>query len=286
MRKLVRPKVHSDFESTVAPTRFAVETAVKAKLTPAFPSDWSAFKSEFTEAQNGKCGFCEGPVLGLHYGDVEHFRPKSEVSELDESDPDSWGREEAWKSTVVGRTFKGKPTKPGYWWLAYEWNNYLLSCQVCNQQWKGSLFPVVSNQRVLDPTATKKEDSLLLSPFADFDPSKHFEYGRLGEIRGLSDEGRATILTCGLDRPSLRLARYRIAKAVHEHLDEISRDITEREMLYLLRNINDAGAEPRPYSGMVQTIFRTRTAMEWESLPRLIAILEGRKSLDRQLCDC
>jgi hypothetical protein len=286
VRKLVRPTIHSDFESTVAPVRDAVESSVKANQSPDFPADWSAFKMEFTRAQNGKCGFCEGPVLGLHYGDVEHFRPKSEVSELYENNPDSWGREEVWKSTVVGRTLKPNPTKPGYWWRAYDWHNYLLSCQICNQQWKGSLFPVVANRRVLDPKDKTKEQPLLLSPFEDIEPAEHFEYGRLGEIRGLSNKGRATILTCGLDRPSLRLARYRTAKAVHEHLDEIAENITEFEMLQLLRYIEDAGAELQPYCGMVQTIFRARTSMAWEDLSQLIATLAGRGSLNRHLCDC
>lgn len=285
VRKLARPAIHSDFESTVTSVRGTVKTAVKANQPLDFPADWSRFKIDFTNAQKGKCGFCEGPVLGLQYGDVEHFRPKSEVSELNE-DPNSWGHEEVWKSTVIGRTFKSTLTKPGYWWRAYDWHNYLLSCQICNQQWKGSLFPVVLNQRVLDPESQTEEQPLLLSPFEDFEPAEHFKYGRLGEISGLSDKGRATIITCGLDRPSLRLARYRTAKATHEHLDEIAGNITEREMLQLLRYIEQAGAELQPYCGMVQTIFQSRTGMAWEKLSLLIVTLTGRASLDRHLCDC
>ena len=41
------------------------------------------------------------------YGDVEHFRPKSK-----------------------------------YWWLAYCYENYLYSCQMCNQRYKKAEFPI------------------------------------------------------------------------------------------------------------------------------------------------
>ena len=48
-----------------------------------------------------------GVDRGVAHGDVEHFRPKSI-----------------------------------YWWLAFAFDNYLFSCQICNQTFKGDRFPI------------------------------------------------------------------------------------------------------------------------------------------------
>lgn len=271
MRKLLRPEEPNIFKNDVSTASEEVSKNIAQKKDPEFPGIWSKFKQEFTEAQLGKCGFCESHVLGMQYGDVEHFQPKAEVHELDD-DPDRWGTESLWKSSVEGRYTKKNIIKPGYWWRAYEWDNYLLSCQICNQQWKQNLYPV-DGPRVLTKDAETTEIPLLLSPF-DTDPENHFAYGRLGEIWGLTVQGRATIVTCGLDRPSLRLARYKTARVTHERLDEIAGSITEREMLRLLRYIAEDGKESQAFCGMVKTIFFQRTKLRWENLGEIICNLE------------
>ncbi|WP_157660551.1 hypothetical protein [Burkholderia ubonensis] len=285
MRKLFRPDEHHAFEDAVRDAKKNVDADIKKKSeTVEFPSKWSAFKDIFVKAQRGKCGYCEGRVWGLQYGDIEHFQPKAEVHELSDN-PDHWGRETPWESTVEQRKTENT-LKPGYWWQAYEWSNYLISCQICNQQWKKNLYPL-KEPRTQPPHRDDCEQPLLLSPFLeDFDPAEHFEYGRLGEISGKSEQGRATIVTCGLDRPSLRLARYEQAKATHEHLDEIAGDITERDMLEMLRYIKRDGDEARPYCGMVHTIFKQRTGLTWEQLSKLISRLEASQTPERSLCNC
>lgn len=42
---------------------------------------WGDVKSFFMEAQNRKCGFCEG-FINESTGDVEHYRPKNAVWSL------------------------------------------------------------------------------------------------------------------------------------------------------------------------------------------------------------
>ncbi|ARZ74702.1 hypothetical protein CCR98_11110 [Stenotrophomonas sp. WZN-1] len=275
MRKLERPKVGQDFSAHVKAAKSAVETAVKAGKSPEFAAVWGNFKEDFAKAQLGKCGFCKGQVLGLQFGDVEHFRPKAEISELDDSGLESCGRELPWTYRIAGRVLKSGQRATGYWWLAYEWHNYLLSCEICNRQWKGNLFPIAGD-RASGPDALEREQPLLLSPFDDFDPAEHFEFGRLGEVRGCTDRGRATVQTCGLDRTSLRVARYPTARAVHEHMDALATDISEPEVLWVLRGIQDAGIEQRPYCGMVRAIFCKRSGLEWEKLESLIAALSAR----------
>jgi hypothetical protein len=283
MRSIKRPDLNSAFNGQTKAARRAVRDAFETQQPLKFPSGWTDFKKDFAEAQQGRCGFCEGQVLGLQFGDVEHFRPKAEISELDESDPDNCGHEEPWGHRIIGRVLKPGRRTPGYWWLAYDWCNYLLSCEICNRKWKGSLFPIAGTRRATGPCKIRIEQPLLLSPFDDFDPAVHFEYGYLGEISGRTEQGRATIRTCGLDRASLRIAREPIARAVHEWLDRLMPDASERELLLLLDNIHKAGAEDSAYCGMVRAIFCDRLKLSWEQLTTVITRLKQRSPHYRRL---
>jgi hypothetical protein len=76
--------------------------------TIAFKSSvWKAAKPQLKLETGGKCAYCESPTDTVAHGDVEHFRPKSK-----------------------------------YWWLAYCYDNYLYSCQICNEVHKKDEFPV------------------------------------------------------------------------------------------------------------------------------------------------
>ncbi len=68
---------------------------------------WKPAKSALKKDVAGKCAYCEASTEVVAHGDVEHFRPKSV-----------------------------------YWWLAYCFDNYLFSCQICNQTHKGDNFPI------------------------------------------------------------------------------------------------------------------------------------------------
>jgi uncharacterized protein (TIGR02646 family) len=70
-------------------------------------SEWKAAKNALKKDSAGKCAYCEAPTDVVAHGDVEHFRPKST-----------------------------------YWWLAYCYDNYLFSCQICNQSHKKDKFPI------------------------------------------------------------------------------------------------------------------------------------------------
>jgi len=60
---------------------------------------------------------CEGKVVGLADLHVEHYRPKGKVTvRTDEND----------------QTSREVIDHPGYFWLAYEWYNLILSCPYCN----------------------------------------------------------------------------------------------------------------------------------------------------------
>src|SRR5207248_2896103 len=59
------------------------------------------------------------------YGDVEHFRPKGGYKQRETDEL----------------------KRPGYYWLAYAWDNLFCSCQLCNQRFKRNLFPLRDGRR-------------------------------------------------------------------------------------------------------------------------------------------
>jgi hypothetical protein len=230
-----------------------------------FPAKWSAFKDKLSLAQHRKCAFCEGFAIGQGFGDVEHYSPKAEIEALDDNDPSSWGVEKDNLANVEGR--RPKPvSETGYWWLAYEWDNYILACAICNQQWKRAIFPI-AEARTGPPKPNDPETHYILHPFRGPAPKDHLVYGLLGEIepRNNSQFGRETIRTLGLDRPSLREQRRALASKVHKKIDGLANASIERRR-ELLGDLLLEGAIGAAYCGMVRSIFEQRVGLTWKQL--------------------
>jgi len=95
-------------------------------------------KKQLIQDQNEKCCFCESIFNANSYGDVEHFRPKAAIE------------------------LNGKLKYPAYYWLVYDWNNLMFSCQICNQKYKKNEFPVLDeNTRVKTHNDTNQIDNEL-----------------------------------------------------------------------------------------------------------------------------
>jgi hypothetical protein len=145
-------------------------------------------KNALIAAQRGKCAFCESQVRHTAHGDVEHYRPKRGVRQND-ADP---------------------LEQPGYFWLAYAWQNLFFACQLCNQSFKKNLFPLVDPTRRarshLDDLAA--EGPMLIHP-ADEEPG--ILIGFREEIAfPIDDDPRAriSIEVVGLNREEL--AEFRL----------------------------------------------------------------------------
>jgi uncharacterized protein (TIGR02646 family) len=140
-------------------------------------------KSILLEMQHEKCAFCEAKPLHVSDGDVEHFRPKA----------------------AVRQTKSGAMQRPGYYWLAYEWNNLLFACERCNRRHKKNFFPLASpTQRARSPRdAIANEDLIFIDPSAE-DPKLYIGFREHVPfaIRNNS-RGRRTIKELGLGRPEL-----------------------------------------------------------------------------------
>lgn len=84
---------------------------------------WTDLKSLLVETYGEKCWYSECDLTGS-FADVDHFRPKNQSKDENGSDilPD------------------------GYWWLAYDYINYRLSCEKCNRPFgiggKSDYFPI------------------------------------------------------------------------------------------------------------------------------------------------
>jgi hypothetical protein len=76
-------------------------------------------KEKLISIQNDKCCFCEARIGHISHGDLEHFRPKG-----------------GYKSGTQDRL-----TKPGYYWLAYDFSNLFLACEKCNRSYKPKFLP-------------------------------------------------------------------------------------------------------------------------------------------------
>lgn len=145
----------------------------------------ASVKSALEQAQHAKCCYCESRLTVVSYGDIEHVRPKS----------------------AARQTRAQRATSPGYYWLAYEWANLLLSCRRCNLS-KSTIFPLANpaQRATSHRSSLAAEQVLLVDPAVVRSPELHVEF-RKEVARGASREGRETIQVCDLNRPALSAAR-------------------------------------------------------------------------------
>jgi hypothetical protein len=264
----------SNFDTKTKDAAKKVAGEIRKKLNPTFDeSIWKLFAQDLSRIQHGKCGFCESQIINVIDPDVEHYRPKSEVGELSD-DPSHWGVEIPHLPRLKGRK-KKIVSKSGYWWLAYEWDNYLLACGVCNRKWKLTLFPVADAPRTVPPRKNVAETPLLLNPFFGPHPADHLEFDNLGAIKAHNNShyGRESIKTCGLHRLGLISARAEKASHAHELLDELLADPAPAPTrgTEILREIGRMGNEKHIHCGMVRAILQQRANLAWQELENRLA---------------
>lgn len=209
----------------------------------------------------GKCAYCESPYNATDSRDIEHYRPKGQVTE--------------------------EPLHVGYWWLAATWENLLISCPACNQyrfqslSWPGmtaaemqkALCDEPQNHRgkgcrfpLADPTKRAfeehnnvcAEDALLINP-SETNPSQYlrwiFDWDKRHPVweadiltvhvsaaikNGAEDiRGRTSIEIFGLDRLELFRARTTQLKYV------------QGAMLSYMEALEDLACETNPVKATV-----------------------------------
>lgn len=166
-------------------------------------------KANLHELFGEKCAYCEGTFRHTAPVDIEHFRPKGGVKYL------------------AGEKLR----KPGYYWLAADWDNLLPSCIDCNRartqllgaeetdpsevRGKENQFPLsdppaldrrLRHQNWDDREREENRDRLLIHPCRD-KPEAHMRFHPDGRVEATSRKGRETIRVLGLERRGLRVAR-------------------------------------------------------------------------------
>ena len=150
---------------------------------------------------SNKCAYCESLITNTHPGDVEHYRPKGRLKEID--------------GKIVKISLDGQEMDhPGYWWLCYEWRNLLPSCIDCNRRrnhtdevnegkiaaGKADIFPIDGKRAIKPDDPLPDESPLLLDPTEDgFDPEDHFEFENSGLLKTKSKRAQVSCDLLGLN---------------------------------------------------------------------------------------
>lgn len=142
-------------------------------------------KSLLVEAHKSKCCYCERKYVDPRHLAIEHFRPK----------------------TGFRQSIRHTSERPGYYWLAYDWDNLLLSCHECNGDWKGIFFPLANfrSRARSHHDDYKSERPLLINP-ALVEPRRHIRFHNETPAYQ-TRKGRITLEVVGLRRTTLRDAR-------------------------------------------------------------------------------
>jgi uncharacterized protein (TIGR02646 family) len=189
-------------------------------------------KDRLKQISHGKCSYCEGSVEHVAWGDVEHYRPKSV-----------------------------------YWWLAYTWENLLLSCQICNNR-KSNEFPVRNARATVENPDLDAEDPCIINPMTE-DPEEYFEYEYYGEEAalipgselddGAGERAHVSISVCDLNREQLKRRRSKVLAELKPLIEIYSRSsespVIHQNAEMMLRN--KASGES-PFAGIVRYYLRRR----------------------------
>lgn len=148
-------------------------------------------KDKLLRIYKGKCAFCEQKAEIPH---IEHYRPKIT-----------------------------------YYWLAYSWDNLLMSCPMCNLK-KGENFAIDGNRAIFNNTeinirsintCSANHDSEELPKMVNpevTDPHGHIHFEKNGKIQSDHPRFKYTIQKCEIDRTSLNDSRRAILDRFREHI--------------------------------------------------------------------
>lgn len=252
MRKLRKPRKHADFDNDTSLKKWEVKKFVAAMRIH----------------QHNKCAYCEDHTFD---GDMDHYRPKGRIDELVNPDLN------------INYEFAGLPNMStsrrvnmirdyGYPWLTNVWENYLYSCKTCNQRYKRCLFPVQGNNRKSIRRRKTLEKPLLINPCGNINPSRHLKFDYLGGIspRNNSRYGYETILTCGLNRLTLKQRRQEFAEELEQLILEFNEAVSDEAVLLAMKAILKKGEDKKEFCGMIRSLIEDILGMEYDDLLKLV----------------
>ena len=197
-------------------------------------------KTALLQAQHEKCCYCESKFRANSPGAVEHFRPKGAVKQ----------------ESSAARLY------PGYYWLAYQWNNLLVSCERCNSSYKGSLFPLQdeSKRARSHHDCIEAETPIFVDPAAE-EPRHHIRF-RGVEVEGLTKRGLRTIEGLGLRRDDLEEARAKVLEPLEtlcSVIEDLKGKVQSAKVERARRLLNKATQPEAEFSAMMRDFLGRRS---------------------------
>lgn len=207
--------------------------------------------SDLWRAQHYKCCYCEFRITDS-FNDVEHYRPKTRADR-----------------------YPGSRETHGYWWLAFDWNNLLFACPLCNRTGKNDLFPLHAGSLPLQPEEVPqgRERPLLIDPAGALNPAEHIQFVPVAFQPGAKIQhwwarprtgslyGSWTIRVCNLNHSNLLELRgdhvENIVKPVATDLREALRAQDGRAISSAFRRIQALLTETSTFSLLSYDALRT-----------------------------
>lgn len=192
--------------------------------------------------QRYKCCYCERKRDLKREADVEHFRPKSRIDGVN---------------------------GPGYYWLAYEWENLFFCCRACNQDFKKSAFPL--ERGGIRATRSRRRDLVRERPtLPDLErenPEDLIGYRWVLEPEPLatpfgidkSGRGDRIIRVLGLNRDQLNMERGEIIEDLKAHSESLHLAIQNGSIQAIRRmadRVRNATSANRNFLGFRRFFFR------------------------------
>jgi hypothetical protein len=115
----------------------------------------------------------------------------------------------------------------------------------------------------------RADTPLLLDPSIPFRTGDHFRWTPGGIIEPVSDEGRATIITCGLNRKELLARRGLTAQNVLVHRGQLLQALRRRDGVAVQRETRELaamGSATAEFTGMVRWFVEQGLGRSWEAL--------------------
>ncbi len=230
-------------------------------------------KAALDELFHGKCAYCEQRYASTQPMDVEHWRPKGGVEDVDDQG--------------IRKLLDGYP------WLAARWTNLLPSCIDCNRPriqrdvrtgesvtlGKANQFPV-SGPRMMPPQPggppPVEDVALIIDPTVE-DPAEHLAFRDDGAVLGRTDKGEQSIRVYALNRAELAFERLGLARLIEQRLTTIEalaaviadeslptdlqrdlEDLASHEIDALLE-LTDPG---RPFSAMARQLIEENSPLQ------------------------
>lgn len=171
-------------------------------------------REQLEELYHGKCCYCESLIKPVSPEHVEHYRPKSEISGVNNS---------------------------GYYWLGNEWENLMIVCPSCNGK-KLTKFPVNNNRITTHPIDNtnninfnqipiysgylNNERPLIINPEFHY-PENLMHHDNICKLISIKDNklAKTTIEEVGLNNDSLILKKQKI---VDDIISDIEFQLYER----------------------------------------------------------